>query len=257
MSSLAVVLVGVIIQGYEIGNYWLATLLGSAVVFLVTAGGNALNDYFDREVDLINHPERPIPSGEITPRKAIFFGTLLFLLGIIISGLINLLTFIIAVLATALLLLYERNLKKLGFVGNVTVSALVGLLFIFGGAIYGKIPLVSVFAMMAFSSNLGREIVKDIEDMGGDVDRKTLPMKIGKKNAGITATIFFLIAVALSPLPYLFGYFDMYYLLAVTISDIIFIYSSIIHFKDPHRGQKSAKAAMALGLLAYLVGALA
>ncbi len=256
MSSLAVILVGIIVKGTGLGEYLADTLLGVLVVFFTTAGGNVLNDYFDREVDLINHPERPIPSGLVSPRAALIYGSSLLFLSLVISVFINLITFLIAGVAVALLLLYERTLKKRGFLGNVTISTLVGLLFIFGGAIYGAIPLTSIFAIMAFSSNLGREIVKDIEDMGGDIDRITLPMKIGRKYAGISASLFFLIAVALSPLPYLLGFFDVFYLAAVLISDIIFIYASIVHFKDPSRGQKSAKIAMIVGLIAYLIGGL-
>lgn len=257
MSSLAVILVGIIVRGYGISEYWLHTILGALVVFLTTAGGNTLNDYFDREVDMINHPDRPIPSGKITPRKAMLYGSSLLLLSLLISVFINSIAFLIVVIATALLLIYEYSFKKKGFVGNVTISTLVAMLFIFGGAIYGNISLTSIFALMAFSSNLGREIVKDIEDMEGDIDRVTLPMKIGKKYAGLFASIFFLIAVALSPLPYTLGFFDLYYLIAVLLSDIVFIYASVIHFKDPTKGQKTAKIAMVLGLISYLIGGIA
>jgi len=257
MASLAVILVGIIVRGYGISEYWVQTLLGVIVVFFTTAGGNTLNDYFDREVDMINHPERPIPSGKITPKNAMFYGSSLLLLSLLVSVFINSLTLLIVIIAIVLILTYEYSFKKKGFVGNVTISTLVAMLFIFGGAIYGNIPLTSIFAIMAFSSNLGREIVKDIEDMGGDIDRITLPMKIGKKYAGISASIFFLIAVALSPLPYILGFFDIYYLIAVLLSDILFIYASVIQFKDPTKGQNTAKIAMVLGLISYLIGGIA
>ncbi|MCD6276236.1 MAG: UbiA family prenyltransferase [Thermoplasmata archaeon] len=256
MASLAVILVGIILRGTGLLSYSFPLLYAVLVVFFITAGGNVLNDYFDREVDLINHPERPIPSGKIKPKSALIYGSVLLAIGIIFSFFINILAVIIAIVAVFLILSYEYSLKKMGFIGNIVISTLVGMLFVFGGAVFGNIYFTLIFAFMAFSSNLGREIVKDIEDMEGDVDRITLPMKIGKKLAGLSASIFFIIAVVLSPLPYLLGFFGISYLIAVLISDIVFIYAAIIHFKDPHKGQKTAKIAMLIGLISYLIGGL-
>ena len=256
MGSIAVILVGVILKGYFLSNYLWDLILGMLVVFFAMAGGNALNDYYDREVDLINHPDRPIPSGKVSPKNALIFGLFLFLLAIVFSALINIWTFIITILAEIAMFSYEAKLKNKGFVGNVTISILVGLIFVFGGAIFNDILRISIFALMAFSSNLGREIVKDIEDIEGDINRQTLPKKIGEKNAGIIASTFFILAVGLSPLPYLCLGFSIYYMLSVLISDAIFIYVAIIHFKNPTRGQKGAKLAMVMGLISYLIGGL-
>ncbi len=256
MSSLAIILVGIVIEGFDIIALWLPTLLGILVVFFVTGGGNVINDYYDREVDLINHPERPIPSGEIVPKNALIYSSILFFLALIFAFFINICSLLIASYAIILLLLYESSLKKEGFVGNITISILVGMLFIFGGAIYGDFPLLIIFALMAFFANLGREVIKDIEDVSGDIDRKTLPKRIGKRKSGILASIFFYIAISLSPLPYFLFSFSIYYLIVVAISDIIFIYSSIIQFKDPEKGEKNAKIAMLVGLISYLVGGL-
>lgn len=256
MASIAIVLMGIIIEGYSLLDSLWALIFGMFVVFFAVAGGNALNDYYDREVDLINHPDRPIPSGRIKAKNALIFGILLFILALIFAGLINLWTFIIAILAEMAMFLYEAKLKNMGFVGNVTISILVALLFVFGGAIFNNILRISIFALMAFASNLGREIVKDIEDMKGDINRVTLPKKYGKKYAGITASTFFLLAVFLSPLPYFCLGFSIYYLLTVLLSDVIFIYAALIQFRDPHKGQKNAKLAMIVGLIAYMIGGL-
>jgi len=256
MASIAVVLMGIIIEGYALLESLWSLIFGMLVVFFAVAGGNALNDYYDRDVDLINHPERPIPSGKIRAKDALIFGILLFLLALIFAGLINLWTFIITLLAEIAMVAYEAKLKNMGFVGNVTISVLVALLFVFGGVIFNNILRISIFALMAFASNLGREVVKDIEDMEGDINRVTLPKKYGKKYAGIIASIFFLLAVLLSPLPYFCLGFSIYYFLTVLISDAIFIYVAIIHFKNPTKGQKNAKMAMIFGLLAYLIGGL-
>lgn len=256
MGSIAIVLVGIIIKGYALPAHLWELVLGMLVVFFAMGGGNALNDYYDRDIDLINHPDRPIPSGKITPKSALIFGLLLFALALLLSVLINIWTFVITILAEIAMVIYEAKLKNKGFVGNVTISILVGLIFVFGGAIFNDVQRISIFALMAFSANLGREIVKDIEDVEGDINRQTLPKKIGTRNAGFIATIFFLLAVILSPLPYLFLGFSLYYFIAVLLSDAIFIYVAIIHFKSPSKGQKGAKMAMIFGLLSYLIGGL-
>jgi len=258
MASIAIIMVAIILKGYALGNYWLEIIFGMLVVFFAVAGGNALNDYYDREVDLINHPDRPIPSGKIKAKNALIFGISMFVLALIFSALINWLTLIIAVVAEIAMYAYESDLKNKGLSGNVTISVLVGLIFIFGAAIFGidAILRITIFALMAFASNLGREIVKDIEDMEGDINRVTLPKKVGRREAGMIALVFFLLAVSFSPLPYICMGFSVYYLVTVLISDAIFIYAALIQFKSPQKGQKYAKVAMIVGLIAYMVGGL-
>ncbi len=258
MASIAIIMVAIIVKGHAICNYWLDIIFGMLVVFFAVAGGNALNDYYDREVDLINHPERPIPSGKIKPKNALIFGISMFILALIFSSLINFITLIIAIAAEIAMYVYESNLKNKGLSGNTTISILVGLIFIFGAAIFGveAILRITIFALMAFASNLGREIVKDIEDMEGDINRVTLPKKVGRREAGIIALIFFILAVAFSPLPYVCMGFSIYYLSTVLISDAIFIYAALIQFKNPRKGQQYAKVGMILGLIAYMIGGL-
>ncbi len=256
MASLAVLLVGIVSMGLDVFFHPIELLLGMLTVFLITSGGNVINDYYDREVDRINHPERPIPSGEISPRNAVLYASALFFLGILASYFISTCALLIASYAVFVLLLYESSLKYEGFVGNIAVSILVGMLFVFGGAIFGRLPLMTVFALMAFFSNLGREVMKDIEDMVGDINRRTLPKRIGKRNAALVAFSSVLISILLSPIPYLYFSFSIHYLLAVLVSDGIFIYAALIQFQDPHRGQKYAKLGMLLGLVAYLIGGL-
>ncbi len=256
MGSVAVLLVSLIAVGLNIVSYPISLILGMLTVFLITAGGNVINDYFDRESDLINHPDRPIPAGEIKPRKALVYSVALFAIGVMVAYPINLCSFIISILAIALLLLYENSLKNEGFVGNITISILVGMIFIFGGAIFGDMLLMVLLSFMAFFSNLGREIMKDVEDVTGDINRRTLPKRIGTRKAKIFAAAFVYVAVFLSPLPYIFFSFSIYYLIVVAIADAIFIYATLIQFKNEHLGQRWVKNGMLIGLVAYLIGGL-
>ncbi len=236
-------------------DQWQNLLISAVVVFMFICGGNGLNDYIDHEIDKTAHPERPIPSGRMT-RETARNVSLAMLIG---AFLVSFLTFdlvCIAIVAIAVVLMtaYEVALKQRGFVGNVTIAVLTGMMFLLGGAVVGDAMGNAIVAMMALLVSVGREIAKDIEDMESDEgDRLTLPMKIGVRNASILACVFFILGPALSVQPMVAGtYGPLYY--AVVLADIIFIYCAAVVFKDPHKAQKSAKKAMIVALLAFIIG---
>src|SRR5207247_9294158 len=66
------------------GDPGLWCLAASACLYL---GGIALNDYFDRHVDAVERPERPIPSGAVPPAVAAGLGPALLAAGILLAGL--------------------------------------------------------------------------------------------------------------------------------------------------------------------------
>lgn len=237
----------------------LQTLLAMIVVFLSTAGGNTLNDYTDREVDKINHPERPIPSGKIKPDNALFFSAGLFSLAFPFALLATqrLGLTIILVIAIALMLAYEFKFKLEGLSGNIIVSLLTALVFVYGGMAFGNPLLTLPFALISFLASLYREIVKDIEDVHGDFTRKTLPKKAGIRYAGITAIASLGLAISFSPLPLLLPDFlaqpKWGYATGIALADIVFIYSATFTFKNPRKAQKLAKAGMFLGTLSFLL----
>ena len=243
-----------IATGTTIFNYWTDIVPAAFVVFFFVAAGNSLNDYMDREVDKVAHPERPIPSGRLAPNSARTIAVYCFAAALIASFFIRIEATLVVIVAMALMLAYELSTKKKGFSGNLTIGLLTGMLFVFGGAVVGMIDKTIIIALMAGLATLGREIVKDIEDMDADFDRNTLPKRIGKRNAGLAGSIAFVVAVALSPVPYLTSMFGQGYLLVVLVADAIFIYCSIVHFRNPTRGQRLAKYGMLVALVAFLLG---
>ena len=166
-------------------------------------------------------------------------------------------SFLIVVSAIVVMLAYELRTKKLGLTGNLSIAWLTGALFLLGGAVVGKVEATVAIGMMAFLATLGREIVKDVQDMGSDFDRRTLPQRIGARNAGIVASAAFLIAVvALLRTVADWAYSAWQYLAAVLFADAIFIYCSIVHFRNPKQGQRWAKYGMLVALIAFLLGGL-
>ncbi|MHC1581455.1 MAG: UbiA family prenyltransferase [Candidatus Syntropharchaeia archaeon] len=260
MASLAVIASAFVGVGTKITSYSFPVLLASLLVFFFVAGGNALNDYMDRESDRINHPERPIPSGRIRPEEALQISIATF--GIVISLAIVLTYFIkgfipffIAGIALFIQISYEKWLKK-GFIGNFAISAQTGLLFIFGGSVVEKIEITGILAVLAFLAILGREIMKDVADVRGDVGRFTLPMRIGRRNACFISSFFIILAVLLSPLPYHLRIFGFHYLFIVLLADLILIHSVFFQFRNAELATRTAKVGMLIALVAFISGSL-
>jgi geranylgeranylglycerol-phosphate geranylgeranyltransferase len=255
MGVLGVLAGALIAVGLDITEHWQNIAIASFVVVWFIAGGNALNDYIDRDVDVVAHPERPIPSGRVTPKNALYASAFAFIVSVTASILFwEIVAIAVVLIACALMLSYELFLKKRGFVGNVTIAVLTGMLFLMGGAAVLNIEAVMIAAVMAMLVSIGREIAKDIEDMGGDIGRRTLPMSIGVKNACIIGAIFLIAGPILSVYPIIAETFGpLYYL--IFVADAIFIYSSFIIFSDARKAQKLCKFAMLIALAAFILGA--
>jgi geranylgeranylglycerol-phosphate geranylgeranyltransferase len=155
--------------------------------------------------------------------------------------------------------------KRSGLPGNFLVSACVAIPFIYGSiAVTNTIQLnVLLFAAMAFLSNTGREITKGIVDTKGDSAQgiKTLAVSYGDKKAAIVASIFYISAVALTPIPVLLGLVSVWFIPVVLVTDVGLVVSSIILLRNHSResARKIKKQVLVwflFGLLAYIVGAI-
>ena len=259
MIGLAVFTSALIGAGSNVNEYVLPIFLGFLVAFLFGIAGNAVNDYFDYENDKINHPERPVPSGELKPGQAlnfsIVFFTVSFLLALFLSSIAGYGVLLIVVIALASQIAYEMRFKHEKIVGNMIIGTQTALAFIFGGVIVGKTLITGIIAMAVFLSIAGREIVKDIEDVKGDRGRNTLPKRIGVRRAGIVAALLIILAVLISPIPYYpLGQFGWQYLAVVSIADILFIGSIPVIFRDAKRARRMLKFAMLIAIVAFIVG---
>lgn len=229
-------------------------LIAMLSVFFFMGAGNSLNDYIDADVDTKNHPERPIPSGKISRKGALYFSVLLFIIASVLAVFINPYALAVELLATFFMVSYELSLKNRGLPGNLTIAFLTSALFLYGGAATGDMTNTIIFSMLAFLVSVGREITKDIEDMEGDIGRKTLPMQIGKKKSGTVASIFITGGVALSPLPYILSQVGILFIPTVLAADAIFIYAAVILRRDEHEGQRMCKLGMLVALAAFIIG---
>ena len=242
-------------------DQWPAIVLGAATAFLFTGGGNALNDFYDRDVDRVNHPARPIPSGRIEPKAAFDFALALFLLAVGASAFVNLAAFGLVLVSLALMIGYEVRFKSNGWSGNLLIGWLVGSLFLFAGLCVYRgemrpLQIAASLAVLAGLSTVGREVVKDIEDVAGDVGRTTLPKTRGIPFATRAARSLTLAAVALSILPAWLGILGVAYVAIVAGADAILILAAFYSGRSPGRSERLMKVGMVVALAAFLGGGL-
>ena len=249
----------------------IATVMLATAVATFMGAGNTINDIKDYTNDCVNHPERVLPSGRMSVTQA-----KRFVIFSIISSFAMVLTYsmmfysentslpwatiIIWTCAGILTYTYEAGLstKDRGFIGNLAISLMVGLVIIFGATATNNHldPLVLCVALTAMMINLAREILKDCEDMSGDEGRDTLPMRIGLENARMVGYVISLAGLIVASLPYYLELgnlrIELLILQIPTLLNLITL-NGVIHGGDDLRAQKRLRVAMATGLLGFVL----
>lgn len=262
---------------------------------LIAAAGNIINDYFDVRADRVNKPERLIITKHIKQRWAIInhwmLNGLAFLIGTYLS--IRYQTFwyvFIHLISINTLWFYSMFFKRKVLIGNLLIALLTAVVpvlcgihfyltahldrayfelmtaqdsiyfsnWIFFMAEHGR--FIIAMAIFAFILNIGREIIKDMQDMAGDelLHAKTLPMVIGtKKTSYITALM--LLCFPLVSLVLYFAYrpfamYDFFFFLPLIFSLLIVLAICVLLFRKQESlmlrlFDRSLKVAMFFGLL--------
>ena len=243
-------------------------LYGFMAGFLLLSASMVLNDYFDREIDAINQPNRPVPSGVVKPSQALSFSIILVALGFWFAANSGIPTLLIAIVSVVLMVSYNSRIKKTGLLGNAIVSTNVAIPFIYGGFVVSNPTWsnptwssLAIFSMLAFLSSMGREIVKGIVDVSGDTAKgvRSVAATIGTTKAAKYGAALFVAAVALSGLPLVSHLVSYYYIPLVAICDIGFLltaYSMLTNVspRNAKRNKNYVLLWMTFGLLAFIVG---
>lgn len=233
------------------------TVFGFASVFFISASILVLNDYLDVETDRINAPTRPIPSGLVLPKEALFFSLLLLLIGILLSYLINVIVLLISILLSVIGFLYNRYFKKSGLPGNLMVCFSVGMTFIYGGASVG-LPfnkMVLFFGLIAALIDLGEEIAADAMDIKDDqfINSNSMAIKYGKSTAIKTSASIFFIVILMSFVPFIINWFPIIYLLPIGIMDISIAYPALKLLKSKNEEGRKFIRWIYLGAIAGII----
>ena len=257
------VLAGAVLATPQLSSLnWLNLLYGFLTGFTFCAAAMVINDYYDRNIDAINEPTRPIPSGTVKIREALALMVILLGIGFIFAS-VQILWLVVATASLAVTAAYITVGKRSGLPGNFLVSACVAIPFIYGSIVAtGTLELnVVLFASMAFLSNTGREITKGIVDIKGDNAEgiKTLAVRFGERNAAIVAVVFYIFAVALTPVTWFLDLVGIWFIPFVLVTDVgLMVCSALLlldHSREKARRIKNVVLLLfSIGLLAYIFG---
>ena len=265
------------LEDFPTGDNLKITTLLALSVYSFMASWNALNDYLDLEIDKINRPDRPLPSGRISKSlalTAIILTCLISFVSLFLAGQIaNAMTenfedwyptIFIWIIALTLLVNYEDDrillgLKNRGLPGNLAISISVGLVVLFGAA--GLFEPFNERAVSLFFIgtlyNLSREIIKDVEDMDGDEGRNTYAMRVGAENARLTSWVILLITLVALLTPFALGIFELLHI--IFIAPGLFSLMSVkkhIYLAEDTAASRLIKISMTFTMIGLILAAL-
>lgn len=235
-----------LLAGFLAGSPPLCLFPAAFGAALVSAGAQAINDYYDYYLD------RRKGKRQILSRREVFLTAILFYsVGVLASALASHLLALLAVFAVALSWLYSAQMRGVKYLGNVVVAFLSAFVFVFAG-ICGDVERIFFLFILSFFASWAREIIKDIEDLHADIGQKiTLPMVVGEKRAAFFSIFLIFLAVFLS------AFSSPIHPIFLIPAYTVFIFSVTYLLRGRFReAQRLCKMGMFLALLAFVVGAL-
>jgi 4-hydroxybenzoate polyprenyltransferase len=155
---------------------------GCLCLVVITATGYWVNDAFDFKIDRENKPRRVIVNAHLSVKKVLtaYFAAVVLVLGFSIYFQ-PLILFGINASVIGLLFLYAWLLKRTTVVGNIVIALLTAMVVYYAALMYVPRTVVMWMILFAFEVTFLREVVKDVEDIKGDLKFKlqTLPIRIG------------------------------------------------------------------------------
>ncbi|MFO7677805.1 MAG: UbiA family prenyltransferase [Thermoplasmatota archaeon] len=275
MIFLGILIGSVIALGGKGIPSWDKFILTFFTALFLEASTFALNDYFDYEIDKKNQRyDRPLVRGDIQPKTALYLFIIFYPLGIICAYFVNIVCFLIALFTAVFAVLYDSHMKRVKFLGNFYVAYTMAIPFVFGGAAVLEEnilaldihPAIFIIALIAFFAGSGREIMKDVQDYEGDKEKgvRSFPKYIGKRKSNMLAAFFYIIAIALSFLPFFMQQYTIYYmnfayLVPILLCDNMLLTTALqLIFKDDpdmKLYRKITLLAIFIGLVGFLLGA--
>lgn len=263
VMTLAAVAVGAAIASKSFSISFALAGIGPA---LVTLASFIFNDVFDLPSDKANRrTERPLVSGRISSQNAFVAANLLYAAGLALSLLSGWTAFLIVLLYAVFSIAYTLALKKLPLVGNIFIATTMAIPFVYGNLVAcgasascSLNPFIAIFALIAFLTGTGRELLLTLRDVEGDrkLHSKTFPMVAGTRPTLFLASLLMLAAIALSLAPPL-HYFGLYapYALFVGVCDFLLLHSIAISFARPvPKTLEKARKYTLLALISGLIG---
>ncbi|MBN1407802.1 MAG: geranylgeranylglycerol-phosphate geranylgeranyltransferase [Calditrichaceae bacterium] len=219
--NVVITIASVLIAAIITGKFTFTSLLIYATITaaFIAAGANIINDIFDVEIDKINKPSRILAAGKISIRTAwIYFG-IAYTTGFVFAALGDFIMLVIAIVIALLLVLYSVYLKRTIIWGNLVVSIAAATAFLYGAQAVSSWMDGIIPAVFALFFHFGREVVKDLQDIEGDLAHNAITFagRYGKQKSIALINTTFAILIALTLIPYFIGVYNRYYLWIVLL----------------------------------------
>ena len=247
---------------HQINNI-VAFVGGLMIYFFLAASSNVINDIFDMDIDSINRPTRPIPSGKIQRKQAIYYAAILMFLAIGTSIGVGLFTPnpwlvpLTIIVFGGISYLYSWKGKASGFPGNILVGISFSSGIPFGGILVSSISEIPLYLWFFFATAvfllISRELVKGMEDIEGDskFDQKTVAIVHGFRFTAWISGFFSICSIATFTIPVFLYSFNVWFLV-IMLSGNVFVLVSIILLIRPDRKKNQTRASLCLKIGAYL-----
>ncbi len=192
------------------------------------AGGYIINNFYDREKDLINRPRKTMLDRLVSQRTKLSAYFILNFLSVVLASYVSFRAVLFFSIYIFVLWYYSHRLKKYPFIGNLTAAVLAVVPFFAVFIYYQNFALVIfVHATFLFLLISMRELVKDLENITGDLAQnyRTIPVVYGERVSKIMLTL--LAVLTLIPVYFLLQYFDIgymgYYFYFTIVALIVFV----------------------------------
>lgn len=237
-------------------------LLAALTAAFTMAAANMVNDIYDLEIDRINKPQRLLASGRVSLKLATVYAAIAIAIALLLAAFNGWAMFSLATIIAVLLYFYDRLLKRTVLWGNLAVSLCGGLAFIYGAMAAGHWQRGIIPFGFAFLFHLGREIIKDMQDVKGDsaAQALTFPARFGRRASVALVNLVFLLLVVFTILPYILSIYNKAYLFTVLfgVDSILMAVSVLLWFtSEPAALGKLShllKLDMLVGLIALYIG---
>ena len=201
---------------------------------LVIAGGYIINSFYDSEKDLINKPHKSMLDRLVSQRVKIYAYFVLNFIGVLLASYVSFRATLFFAAYVFAIWLYSHRLKKIPFLGNI-VSAFLAITPFFAIFVYYRNfdPVIFVHALFLFLIILSRELIKDMENLAGDIaqDYQTIAVRYGTQFSKRCITL--LVLLALVPAGLLIAYFDVGYMyLYFSATSVLLIVFLILLWKS-------------------------
>jgi geranylgeranylglycerol-phosphate geranylgeranyltransferase len=193
-----------------------------------------LSDFLDRKLDAIEKPHRPIPSGRISPKEAIFVGGIFVIIGMIISYILGIYNFILVFIVAILVYSYTKISKSKGFMGNLNRGVVIVAAYFYGifsaNINFEFLPLyIWILPVVFLFHDTNSNLVGAIRDMQGDKKGgyQTIPVKYGlEKSVYISLILTFIWYCILLFLQYNYKFLEpiFYVFLLIDVFIIVTLY---------------------------------